>query len=90
VKRGTDYLGAFERQITQLAAERGACGVICGHVHHAAMHEREGVLYINCGDWLESCTAAVERFDGSFEIRCWLAESSRAPNALPLGDLQEA
>ncbi len=90
VKRGIDYLGAYERQITRLAGEYGACGVICGHVHHAAMHERGGVLYINCGDWLESCTAVVERVDGSFEIKSWLANGRGATQALPLGELQEA
>jgi len=90
VKRGTDYLGAFERHITQLAAEHGACGVICGHVHQAAMHERGGMLYINCGDWLESCTAVVERVDGSLEIKSWLAEGRNATKAQPLGELLEA
>ncbi len=90
VKSGVDYLGAFEREITRLAAEHGACGVICGHVHHAAMHERGGVLYINCGDWLESCTAVVERFDGSFEIKAWPAERSVSSRAALLGELQEA
>lgn len=90
VKRGVDYLGAFERQITQLAAGHDACGVICGHVHHAAMHERGGVLYINCGDWLESCTAVVERFDGSFEIKTWMDGRSASSRAAPLGELQEA
>lgn len=90
VKSSTDYLGAFERQITQLAAEHDACGVICGHVHHAAIHERAGIVYINCGDWLESCTAVIERFDGTFEIKSWLAEGRGATHALPLGELQEA
>jgi hypothetical protein len=28
-------------------------------------------LYINDGDWVESCTAAVEHFDGRFEIIEW-------------------
>ena len=90
VKRGVDYLGAFEREITRLAAEHDACGVICGHVHHAAMHERGGVLYINCGDWLESCTAVVERLDGGFEIKAWPAERSVSSRAARLGELQEA
>lgn len=90
VKRSTDYLGAFERQITQLAAEHGASGVICGHVHHAAMHERGDVLYINCGDWLESCTAVVERADGSFEIKAWPAESRDRAHEVPVGELLEA
>lgn len=90
VKHGTNYLGAFERSITRLADEHGACGVICGHVHQAAMHERGGVLYINCGDWLESCTAVVERLDGAFEVRSWPV-SLRSPScALPFGELQEA
>lgn len=54
------------------------------------MHERGGVLYINCGDWLESCTAVVERIDGSLEIKSWLAEGRIAAKAQPLGELLEA
>jgi UDP-2,3-diacylglucosamine pyrophosphatase LpxH len=45
--------------------------VICGHIHTAALHDEFGLRYINCGDWVESCTAAVENMDGSFEIITW-------------------
>ena len=90
VKQSIDYLGAFERDIAALAAEHRADGVICGHVHHAAMHERAGLVYINCGDWLESCTAVVERFDGSFEIKSWPAAAGVARSRAPFGELQEA
>ena len=31
-----------------------------------------GLSYINCGDWVESCTAVVEHFDGQFEIVRWI------------------
>ena len=46
-------------------------GVICGHIHTAAMHDEYGLRYINCGDWVESCTAVVEGHDGRFEIITW-------------------
>ena len=32
-----------------------------------------GVLYINDGDWVESCTALVEHFDGRLELLDWAA-----------------
>ncbi len=31
----------------------------------------DGVTYINDGDWVESCTAVVEHFDGRLEILPW-------------------
>ena len=49
----------------------GADGVICGHIHHATEKTIDGVAYLNCGDWVESCTALVEHFDGHFEIIRW-------------------
>jgi hypothetical protein len=45
--------------------------VICGHIHKAEMREIDGVTYVNDGDWVESCTALVEHFDGRLEILEW-------------------
>jgi hypothetical protein len=56
--------------------------VICGHIHHAAIRDIGAVRYINCGDWVESCTAVVEHFDGRFEIIRW-TRSSQPGNLLP-------
>ena len=53
------------------ARRYGVDGVICGHIHHAAIHDDFGVRYINCGDWVENCTALVEHNDGRFEIIVW-------------------
>jgi UDP-2,3-diacylglucosamine pyrophosphatase LpxH len=50
-------------------------GVICGHIHTAAMHDNYGLRYINCGDWVESCTAVAECHDGKFEIITWTSET---------------
>ena len=71
VKRAVNYIGEFEDAIAEHAKRHGAQGVICGHIHHAAMHDLNGVLYINSGDWVESCTAIGETFDGKFEIIRW-------------------
>ena len=43
-------------------------GVLCGHIHTAAIREIQGVAYYNAGDWVESCTAIVERYDGTIEL----------------------
>ncbi|MFZ0071541.1 MAG: UDP-2,3-diacylglucosamine diphosphatase, partial [Xanthobacteraceae bacterium] len=43
----------------------------CGHIHHAAIHDEFGIRYINCGDWVESCTAIAEHPDGRFELITW-------------------
>ena len=48
-------------------------GVVCGHIHHAEMRTVDGVLYVNTGDWVESCTALVEHHDGRLELIDWVA-----------------
>ena len=45
--------------------------LICGHIHKAEIRQIAGVTYMNDGDWVESCTALVEHFDGRFEILEW-------------------
>lgn len=72
VKKAVNYIGDFENALAGEAKRHGADGVICGHIHFAAMREIEGVNYINCGDWVESATAVGETIDGKFEIIRWL------------------
>jgi len=45
-----------------------ADGVICGHIHTPAIKRLDGILYLNCGDWVDSCTAIVENLDGRMEL----------------------
>jgi hypothetical protein len=35
-----------------------------------------GLTYVNCGDWVESCTAVVEHFDGRLELNDWTKRSA--------------
>jgi hypothetical protein len=53
--------------------------VICGHIHHAVIHDRFGIRYMNCGDWVESCTALAEHPDGRFEIISWFDTGNIEP-----------
>ena len=71
VKDAVSYIGNFEETVAAEARRRGVDGMICGHIHHAEVREIEGVLYANCGDWVESCTALVEHHDGRLELMRW-------------------
>ena len=81
VKNAVSYIGEYEKTLVAEAQRHGADGVICGHIHHAAMHDHFGLRYINCGDWVESCTAVAEHHDGRFEIIRWAGERPRLDRA---------
>lgn len=71
VKAAVSFIGDFEALAARAARERGLDGVICGHIHVAAIREIGGVRYINCGDWVDSCSAIVEHHDGRLEKIEW-------------------
>ena len=73
VKEAVKAIDRFETALASEARRRGFDGVVCGHIHHAEMREVQGVLYINDGDWVESCTALVEHHDGRLELIDWAA-----------------
>ena len=78
VKNAAKFISNFEEALAREARARGMDGVICGHIHHAAIHDDLGITYVNCGDWVESCTAVVEHQDGRLEILHWTAEPPQA------------
>jgi hypothetical protein len=47
------------------------------------MRTVNGVLYLNDGDWVESCTALVEHRDGKLELIDWVARNKLSPLPLP-------
>ncbi|WP_300975324.1 UDP-2,3-diacylglucosamine diphosphatase [Sphingomonas sp. LHG3406-1] len=77
VKNAVQYVCSFEAAVAQAAAERGACGVVCGHIHSASIEQIGTVTYYNDGDWVESCSALVEDYQGNLSILDW-AERCRA------------
>jgi UDP-2,3-diacylglucosamine pyrophosphatase LpxH len=71
VKNALQFIENYEAAVADEARRRGVDGVICGHIHKAEIRQIAGVTYMNDGDWVESCTALVEHFDGRFEILEW-------------------
>lgn len=71
VKTAINFIFDFEDSVTHHVRERQLDGVICGHIHWAAIKEVGGVSYLNCGDWVDSCTAIVEHLDGRMELVVW-------------------
>ncbi|MEL6623803.1 MAG: UDP-2,3-diacylglucosamine diphosphatase [Pseudomonadota bacterium] len=72
VKTAVNFIGDFETSLSDEAKRRGVDGVICGHIHHAASRDMNGVHYVNTGDWVESCTAIAETETGELELIRWL------------------
>lgn len=73
-KTKTTFIAEYENWISGTAKQRGFDGAVCGHIHHVQNRTINAVQYLNCGDWVESCTALVESGDGEITIINWLAE----------------
>ena len=74
----------FETCLAAEARRHQADGVVCGHIHHAAFREIDGLTYINTGDWVESCTAVIEHHDGRFEMIRWPQGRLKGQAAVPI------
>jgi UDP-2,3-diacylglucosamine pyrophosphatase LpxH len=83
VKNVVNHIGRFEEALSSEAKRCDVQGVICGHIHHAVIHDDFGVRYINTGDWVESCSGVVEHYDGRFEIIRWTKTQSRTTQSEP-------
>lgn len=76
VKKAVSFVFDFESSIAHAARGKQLDAVICGHIHWAADHDLDGVRYLNCGDWVDSCTGIVEHHDGRMEVVFWHAGAS--------------
>ena len=72
-----------EEKLVARARAGGHNGVVCGHFHIPALHDRHGLIYANCGDWVDSLTAIAEDAAGRL---CLLTLPRQQPQpALPDG-----
>ena len=71
VKKAVSFMTAFEEAVTHDARRHGVELVLCGHIHKATIRQIGDITYVNTGDWVESCTAVLENFDGSLELCHW-------------------
>ena len=71
VKKAVDFIFQFEKNITNYCRKKGYQGVICGHIHSPQIKQINDIIYMNDGDWVESCSAIVEHETGEWEIVYW-------------------
>ncbi|MFP3944675.1 MAG: UDP-2,3-diacylglucosamine diphosphatase [Alphaproteobacteria bacterium] len=81
LKNAARFIRKFEVTLAGEARSRGLDGVVCGHIHHAAVQTIGGVTYCNSGDWVESCTALVETLTGEIGIVRWNRVQRQAAGA---------
>lgn len=62
------YIERFVQAGLDDVRRRGLDGIVCGHIHRAALFHRAGRVYANDGDWVESLTALAEDPDGSLRL----------------------
>jgi UDP-2,3-diacylglucosamine pyrophosphatase LpxH len=86
VKSACMVVSRFEESLCAEARRGGFDGVVCGHIHKAERLQRAGIEYLNCGDWVESCTALVEHADGRLEIVDGLAFNESVRRGKPLSE----
>lgn len=82
-KKGAKWLvnvvGSFEERVIEHASQQDADVVFCGHIHTPAVRPFQRAdgrksLYVNSGDWVEGCTAAVLTPEGDFRTVHWFRE----------------
>ena len=76
IKQAVSYISDYEQKLTELARARNCDGVICGHIHQPAIHELDGIIYMNSGDWVESMSALVEDHDGNWSLLYYTSDLS--------------
>ena len=70
-KSAVSYVLKFESLLSEHARRHRYDGVICGHIHTPEIKQIDDTIYMNCGDWVENCSALVEHHDGRWELVKW-------------------
>jgi UDP-2,3-diacylglucosamine pyrophosphatase LpxH len=69
LEKAIRYVTDFgDRVVVQTARRHRVDGVICGHTHLPQRRMIGPIGYINDGDWVRSCTALVEDYDGTLRL----------------------
>jgi UDP-2,3-diacylglucosamine pyrophosphatase LpxH len=79
VKTALQFIFDFEHRPCTMPGSAAWTGWSAGTSIGRAIKEIDGLTYANCGDWVDSCTAIVEHFDGRLELVDWDGVSIQAP-----------
>jgi UDP-2,3-diacylglucosamine pyrophosphatase LpxH len=89
VKNAVQFISDYEQSIVNTLSDEGLDGVICGHIHHAEIKNIDGFIYVNTGDFVESCTGIVEHYDGRLELIKWQSREPLALISSTLGTIEQ-
>lgn len=67
-KEAVNFVYDYENTISSECERRGFDGIITGHIHTPAIKQIDSITYMNCGDWVENCTALVEDYSGAIKL----------------------
>jgi UDP-2,3-diacylglucosamine pyrophosphatase LpxH len=67
IKSSVSFISDYEGILAEHAKRNSFDGVICGHIHKAEIRDIDGIRYLNCGDWVENCSAIIETLDGEWK-----------------------
>jgi len=82
VNGGAKYIDNIEAELSYAAMDYAVDGIICGQIHRAGISRIKDIICCDCGDWVENCTALVERHDGTMEFLHW-TEGKKEPLKMP-------
>ncbi len=82
IKHAVNYISDYEQKLTELARARNCDGIICGHIHQPAIHELDGIIYMNSGDWVESLSALVEDHNGDWSLLYYTSDLDEEANSI--------
>ena len=58
----------FQKLVKKECEEGDYDGLMCGHNHRPEILKFKTHIYMNTGDWVESCSAIVEEMDGTIKL----------------------
>lgn len=68
VKKAVNHINNFEKILVKYTKDKNCDAVLCGHIHTPDIKQIDNIDYYNCGDWVESCSAIIEDYDGNFKL----------------------
>jgi UDP-2,3-diacylglucosamine pyrophosphatase LpxH len=68
VKTLCTFVSGYYKDLVDYARRRKADIVVTGHLHRPEIQDMDGLVYANCGDWVENCSALVEHDGGRLQV----------------------
>jgi len=66
--RGKKYISQYENDLANYCRQKGEYkGIIVGHIHSANIRKFDKIEYMCCGDFVDTCSAIVEK-NGAFQL----------------------